>query len=238
MGAIFKRELRSYFTTPLGYVFVGVFLAVAGFAYSMLTLIYSVGGEDADMSTYFTILIFSFIVLVPILTMRSFAEERRTRTEQLLLTSKVSLPGLVMGKFFAAYSVFAIAFLLSCTYFCTLGMYGTPNNARIFGSVIAAMLVAAAFIAIGIFISSLTESQLVAAIGTIAVLVLFMIITFANGFIDSPLLREIFNWVSVFSRYTAFTAGFFDFSALLYYASLCFVFLFATVRVYESRRWA
>ena len=93
MGAIFKRELRSYFTTPLGYVFVGVFLALSGFAYSMLTLIYSIGGQDADISTYFIILIFSFIILMPILTMKSFAEERRSRTEQLLLTSKVSLPG-------------------------------------------------------------------------------------------------------------------------------------------------
>lgn len=238
MGAIFKRELRSYFTTPLGYVFIGVFLAATGFAYSMLTLVYSVGGEDADMSTYFTILIFSFIVLMPILTMKSFAEERRTRTEQLLLTSKVSLPGLVMGKFLAAYSVFAIAMLLSCTYFSTLGMYGSPNNARIFGSVIAAMLVAAAFISIGIFISALTESQLVAAIGTIAVLLFFMILSFANSFIDNAAIREVLNWLSVFSRYSAFTAGFFDFSALLYYASLCFAFLFATVRVYESRRWA
>lgn len=238
MGAIFKRELRSYFTTPLGYVFVGVFLALSGFAYSMLTLVYSIGGQDADISTYFIILIFSFIILMPILTMKSFAEERRSRTEQLLLTSKVSLPGLVMGKFLAAYSVFAIAMLLSCTYFTTLGMYGSPNNARIFGSVIAAMLVAAAFISVGLFISALTESQLVACIGTIAVLLFFMVANFANGFIDSAVIRAVLNWVSVFSRFSGFTSGFFDFSALLYYASISFAFLFATVRVYESRRWA
>ena len=204
----------------------------------MLTVVYSVGGQASDVNTYFTILMFSFVVLLPILTMRSFAEERRTRTEQLLLTSRVSLPGMVMGKFFAAYGVFAVAMLASCLYFIVLGKYGSPNGARLFGSVLAVFLIAAAFIAIGLFVSSLTENQLVAAVGTMAILLFFLVISFAASYIDSPTVRSILGWVSVYSRYSNFANGIFDFSSLLYYISITFAFLFGTVRVYESRRWA
>ena len=238
MGSVYKRELASYFVTPLGYIFIGVFLAVSGFAFSMLTMIYSVGGSNYDLTTYFTILMFAFVVLLPFLTMKSFAEERRTRTEQLLLTSRLSLPGMVMGKFFAAYTVFGASMLLSCLYFVVLGKYGSPNGAQIFGSVVAIFLVGAAFLAVGIFISSLTENQFVAAVGTIAVLLVFMALGFLNSYVDNSALKAVISWVSIYSRYGNFTNGIFDFSAILYYFSVCFVFLFGTVRVYESRRWA
>lgn len=238
MFAIYKRELRSYFVTPLGYVFIGVFLAAAGFAFSILTMFNSLTGGSADVDTYFTIIIFSFAILLPLLTMRSFSEERRTRTEQLLLTSRVSLPGMVMGKFFAAYTVFGLAMLASCLYFTVLGVYGSPNGARIFGSVVAVFLVGAAFTAVGVFVSALTENQLVAAVGTIAVMLFFLIVGFLSSYIDSEAVRAVLGWVSVYSRFQNFTKGIFDFSALVYYLSLCFVFLFGTVRVFESRRWA
>ena len=238
MFAIYKRELRSYFVTPLGYVFIAVFLAAAGFAFSILTIFNSLTGSQADTDTYFTIIIFSFAILLPLLTRTSFSEERRTRTEQLLLTSRVSLPGMVAGKFFAAYSVFGIAMLASCLFFTVLGRYGSPNGARIFGSVLAVFLVGAAFIAIGLFVSSLTENQLVAAVGTIAIMLFFLVIGFLAGYVNSPALRAVLGWVSVYSRFSNFRNGIFDFSALFYYLSLCFVFLFGTVRVFESRRWA
>lgn len=237
MGAIFKRELKSYFVTPLGYIFLAVFLGASGFAFSMLTVINAIGGQQADTGTYFTIVMFSFIILLPILTMKSFSEERRTRTEQLVLTSRVSLPAMVMGKFLAAYAVFGIGMLVSCLYFVILGVYGKPNGARIFGSVLAVFLVAAAFIAIGLFVSSLTENQFVAVVGTMGILLVFMVISFLSNFINNTAIKSILSWVSVYARYANFTNGIFDFSALLYYASLAFVFLFLTVRVYESRRW-
>ena len=238
MTAIYKRELRSFFVTPLGYVFIAVFLAASGFAFAILALFGSLNGGEADVDTYFTVVIFSFAILIPMLTMRSFAEERRTRTEQLLLTSRVSLSGMVIGKFLAAYTVFGGAMLISCLRFALLGKYGSPNGARIFGSVFAVFLIGAAFIAVGIFISSLTENQLVAAVGTIGVMLFFLIIGFLASYIDSAAMRSVLGWVSVYSRFRNFTSGIFDFSALLYYLSLCFVFLFGTVRVFESRRWA
>ena len=238
MFAIYKRELRSYFVTPLGYVFIAVFLAAAGFAFSILVIFNALTSGRSDVDTYFTVVIFSFAILLPLLTMKSFADERRTRTEQLLLTSRVSLPGMVMGKFFAAYTVFGAAMLASCLFFTVLGRYGSPNGARIFGSVLAVFLVGGAFIAIGLFVSSLTENQLVAAVGTIAVMLFFLFVGFLSSYVSSPALRAVLGWVSVYSRFQNFTSGIFDPAAIIYYLSLCFVFLFGTVRVFESRRWA
>ena len=238
MTAIFKRELRSYFTTPLAYVFLGVFLAASGLCFSLLTMLTTVAGSDSDTSSYFSVLMYAFVVLIPLLTMKSFAEERKSKTEQLILTSKVSLPGMVIGKFLAAFSVFGIGMLLSCLFFSVLNMYGAPNKARLFGSVLSLFLIGAAFISIGLFISALTKSQLVAAIGTIAVLLAFLTISLLKSYIDSSALREVINWISIYSRFQNFSYGIFDISAILYYVSICFVFLFGTVRVYESRRWA
>lgn len=237
MKAIYKRELLSYFTTGIGYVFVAVFLAITGFSFSMFTVQYSVGGEEMSLSMYFTIMLISLVVLLPILTMKSLSEEKKMKTEQLLLTSPVSLPCLVMAKFFAALTVFLGSLALTCIYFTVISSYGTPNFGVMYGYVIGIALIGAAFIAVGIFISSLTENQLVAAIGTIAILVILISFNFLNSYIDSAFIRSILSWVSIYARFANFTYGLFDFSALLYYASVCFAFLFLTVRIYERRRW-
>lgn len=234
MLAIFKRELRAYFTTPIGYIFIGIFLALSGgiFAFCTLQLF-----ENSDPYAYFQFLLFGFVVLIPLLTMKLFSEERKLKTEQLLLTSPVSLMGMVMAKFLAAYSIFAVTFLISCSYFLILPMYGYVNGAIVAGNIISILLVGAAFVAIGVFVSSLSENQLNAAIGTIAILLVMMIMSFVNSYIEVTFIRQIFYWLSIFSRYHYFTYGVFDYSALIYYASITFIFLFLTVRIYEKRRW-
>ena len=237
MGAIYKREMRAYFTTGLGYVFCAVFLAVAGFAFSVCTLQRAIVGENISLSAYFAVIIVMMVALLPILTMKSLSEEKKTRTEQLLLTSPVSLASIITAKFLAAFTVFAASLLMSCFYFTTLSLYGSPNFGTIYGYVIGILLIGAAFIAVGIFISSLTENQLVAAVGTIAVLLLMISINFLNNYIDSSFIRSILSWISIYARFGNFTYGLFDFSALLYYVSICFAFLFLTVRVLEKRRW-
>ena len=169
--------------------------------------------------------------------MKLFSEERKLKTEQLLLTAPVSLMGMVMAKFSAAYTMFAITFLASCCNFFILPLYGSINGAILAGNIISILLVGAAFIAIGVFVSSLSENQLNAAIGTIAILLVLLVISFASSYIDFAFIREILSWVSIFTRYHDFTYGVFNYSALLYYLSIAFVFLFLTVRVYEKRRW-
>lgn len=244
MGAIYRREIRAYFTSPIGYVFIAVYLALSGFLFSLYTVQYSINGMSTSVGSYYSILLFVLSVVLPLLTMKSFAEERKLKTEQLLLTAPISLRGMVAAKFFAAYTVFAGTYLLSCSYFYVLYRYAAdalvvPNvTVMLTGYSIAFLLLGAAFIAIGIFISSLTENQMVAAIGTIGLLMVFLLCNFLNSYIDIPIIRAILSWISVYSRFDYFTYGIFDFSAVLYYASICFVFLFLTVRVFERRRWA
>ncbi len=234
MLAIYKRELRSYFVSPIGYIFVAIFLIASGLLFSYCTL---QAGTGSSVSTYLTLVMYMFIIVLPLLTMKLFSDEKRMRTEQLLLTSPVSLMGMVVAKFLAAYTVFAATYLISCLDFLVLYQYGTPNAAILLGSSLAILLAGGACIAIGVFISALTENQLIAALGTMAIIVFFVLTSILNGYIDNAVIRSVINWVSIMERFVNFTSGIFDFNAIVYYLSLSFVFLFLTVRVYDKRRW-
>ena len=234
MLAIYKKEMRTYFTTPLGYVFIAVFLAVSGFMFAISTY----QSMTSDVSGYFQIMIFGYIVIVPLLTMRSFADERKSRTEQLLMTSPVSITSMVMAKFLAAFTMFAGSVLVSCLYYLPMFNYGEPNVGRALGCLIAMLLIGMCFISVGIFVSTLTESAVTASIGTMAILLLFVVVALFNSLIDSYVIRFVLNWISVYSRYANFTYGYFDISATVYYLSISAVFLFLAVRVYERRRYA
>ncbi|MBQ7474729.1 MAG: ABC transporter permease [Clostridia bacterium] len=238
MTAIFRRELRSYFTTPLGYVFCAVYLAASGFLFAVFTL----RSGTSDVSSFSRMMIFGFVVLLPVLTMRTFSEEKRLRTDQLLLTSPVSVTGIVLGKFLSALTVFAGSLLLSCLYVIPLGRYAAEhspvNGARTFGCFFAMFLIGMCFIAVGIFVSTLTESPVAAAIGTMAILILFSTVSLFNGMIDSYAVRTVLSWFSVYARFANFAYGIFDFSALVYYLSFTAVFLFLAVRVTDRRRWS
>lgn len=250
MLAIYKKELRSYFVNAIGYVYIAVFLAVSAFACCMTTI--AVGENSTatcDTSSYFQIMLFAFIVLLPLLTMKLFSEEKKMRTEQLLLTAPVSLTGMVLAKFLAALTMFLGSMLVSCINFIPLYKYGKTydwagvvdgtkvNTPGIVGSMIGVVLVGMAFLAIGVFISALTENQLVAAVATIASIAGLLVLGFINEYIGNYALRAVISWISIFSRFQSFSYGIFDFAALLYYLSICAVFLFLTVRVYERRRW-
>ena len=249
MFAIYKKELRSYFINPVGYVYVGVFLTVAALLCCYTTII----SGTYNVGNYFVYMIFALIILIPLLTMRLFSEERKLRTEQLLLlTAPVTLTGMVLGKFFAALSLYAATLLVSCVNFIPLYAIavdersGQTNNltrigpvtGELVGCLISLLLIGAAFIAIGTFISALTENQLAAAVVTIAVIGAMVGIGVLNNFINVYWIRTALSWVSVLSRFGNFTNGLFDFAAILYYVSLSFVFLFLTVRVYDKRRWS
>ncbi len=236
MLAIYKREMLSYFTSPIGYVFIAVFLALNAFIFSICTLM---AGEGSSVGTYFMFVMFIFIVLVPLLTMKSFSEERKMRTEQLILTSPVSLMGMVFAKFLAAFTMFGGTFLGgNLINFATLYMYGEPNTAVLISSSIGILLIGAAFIAIGLFVSAMTENQLVAAVGTMGILIFLLLIGFLTSYIDSYVVRTVLNWISIYSRFGNFSYGILDPATFVYYFSICFVFMFITVRIYEKRRWS
>ena len=247
MFAIFKKELRSYFINAIGYVYVGVFLAAAAIMCCYTTL----GSQSYSTSSYFTMLIFSFIILIPLLTMKLFAEEKKLRTEQLLLTAPVSIWQMIMGKFLAAFTLFFGTVVVSCINFFPLYSYARveraeasyselhvgPVTAEIFSCLIGVLLIGAAFIAIGLFVSSLTENQLAAAVITISVIFVMLILDMVNQYIDVYAIRFVISWICVMSRFSNFTSGILDFTSILYYLSITGVFLMLTARVYDKRRW-
>lgn len=233
MLAIYKRELHSYFVSPIGYVFFAVIIALSAAIFSMTTLF----AATNDVSSYFETMLFVLMIALPLLTMKLFAEERKLRTEQLLLTSPVSIGGMVAAKFFAAFTMFFAANLLCSVAYISLFTFSEPEGGIILGNIIAISLVGAAFIAIGIFVSALTENQLAAAIGTLAIILAMLLIGALNSLIPVYSVRFVLSWFSMLSRYQNFTEGFFDIAGIVYYASICFVFLFVTCRVYERRRY-
>lgn len=234
MLAIFKREMKSYFISPIGYIFISVFLMMAGGLFAVFVI---QSAENANLPMYFLLLIFIFIILIPLLTMRLLSEERKMKTEQLLLTAPVSLTGIVFGKFFAAFVMFAGTLLLSCVNFIILYVYGNPNTAIILGNVIGILLIGGAFISVGLFISAMTENQLTAAIISIGTILALLLSGVFVSFIDNTFIRYILSFLSIFSRFSNFTYGIFDINSLIYYISITVIFLFLTIRVYEMRRW-
>lgn len=259
MFAVYKRDLMSYFTTPVGYVFVAVFLAINGGLFSLMTF---QAGADASYEAYFSIIILLLAVVIPVLTMKSFSEEKKQKTEQLLLTAPVSIGKIVMGKFLSIYTIFAGTFVVGTifnfvvyhNFADNLYSWVVENAARegaitrwdvlshfilsILGPTIAVLLLGAAFVAIGIFISAMTENQLVSLITSVAAMAVFLLFGALNSVIPFAPVRAALNWLSIYTRFNNFIYGIFDFAAILYYASICFIFLFLTVRVYEKRRWA
>ena len=164
-------------------------------------------GSSADMSSVFLLMFFIMVILIPILTMRTMADDKRQKTDQLTLTSPVSLFGLVAGKFLAAFLIFLIG--------------------------AAIMLISA-----GILISSLTENQMIAAIGSIGVNILLCLFDIISNFVTVPFLKNIINALSVLYKYQEFTYGIFSLKNILFFLSLIAVFNFLTMRVIERRRWS
>ena len=165
MKAILKRELKSYFASPIGYVCIAVLLALSGLLYWNVM---SWGSSSNIYAVYTNMFTFSMMV-IPILTMKCLSDEQKNKTDQALLTSPISVTSIVLGKFLAAFIVYAIAMtgtLLPCV---AISMFGSPSWGEIFGYYLGSLFYGAAMISIGVFISSLTVSQVIAAIATFAV---------------------------------------------------------------------
>jgi len=234
MLAIYKREMRSYFTGIIGYAFLVIYLATAGVVFAYTTLF----SMTANVTTYFTFMLIFAAIVLPILTMKSFSEERKTKTEQLILTAPVSITSMVIGKFLASYTMFAGATLFTSLYFLVLTPYAPLKVATLVGNILALLLVGMVFVAIGLFVSSLTENQLSAAVGTIAIILVLLGVGMLSALMPSSYwLRYVFDALSIFTRFQTFANGYFDLASTVYYLSVAAVFLYLTVRVYDRRRY-
>ncbi len=178
MSAIFKREMKMYFSSMIGYVFIAFFVLVTAIYFSLLNIL----SLSPQFEYVFSSVIMMFLILAPILTMRLLSEETKQKTDQLLLTSPVSVTGIVLGKFFAASAVFLIALLITAIFPIILSVYGTIATAQIIGSYVGFFLLGNCFIAVGLWISSMTDNQIVSAVATfVAVFLLLMVETIVSS---------------------------------------------------------
>lgn len=237
MLAIFKKEFKAAFTSPIAYIFLFLILIFSGYFFVAATL----GADKADLSPVFANVLTIFLFAVPVLTMRIFSEEKRQKTDQLLLTSPKTNTQIVMGKFFAAYLIYLLALLIFVVFYITVCFFVQPPLGIFVGNMVALSLVGAAFIAIGVFISSLTENQIVSVLTTFGIFLLLLFIEGFKSLIPSgsvfSFLTYVIDALEIYKRFNDFTLGIFDFSGILYYLSVAGLFLFLTTRVLEKRRW-
>ncbi len=233
MLAVLRREMSNYFTSPIGYIFLAVFYFFSGMFFTNV-LAYNSTDITNVFSGLFTVLMF----IIPLLTMRSMSEEKKQKTDQLLLTSPIKLGNLVIGKFLAAFIIYCIALAITVVYSIILAVYETPEWSVVVGNIFGALLLGAALIAIGVFISSLTENQLIAAIGSFAVMMFIMMIDSFAALIPVEFISNILLKLSFMTRYTDFVNGILNFANVLFFLSIAVIFNFFTVRVLEKKRWS
>ncbi len=166
MKAIYKRELNAYFQTPLGYIFLFAYLLITSAVFALCNLL----TQQTSMVGFFSYVNLVFIFVIPVLTMRLFSEERKSKTDQLLLTAPVRITDVVLGKFFAASTVLLIGVGITTLYIPIMELYGTPVVAESLIGYLGLFLMGLFFVALGMFMSSVTESQVIAAISTSAII--------------------------------------------------------------------
>lgn len=231
MKAIYKREMLSYFTTMIGYVFIGVFMFLSSLFFSMEMFYNRVGSVREIMPMCMVIL----MLLMPIITMRLVAEERANKTDQLLLTAPVKVWEIVLGKYFAAFTVFLMSTATTMCYVAVAAIWGDIAAGETFCSYLGYILFGALLIAIGLYISSLTENQVVAAVLTYGVTLLLFFSSQINTGIG--LIDYIIGFFQISEWNESFSMGVIAPSGVVYYLSFTFLFLLLSARKTESRRW-
>ena len=224
MWAIIKKEVKSYFLSPIGYIFVGLFLAVYSIFFYLDVYVYGTTNFGNMFYSLTTIVTF----LVPVLTMRLFAEEKKNGTEQLILTSPRSVTAITLGKFFAALIVVLISELLTFIYFGILMYFGSPNLVTALVTLLGFTLLCSSYIAFGMFASSLTENQIIAEILTTVVL---LVLWFTPNFIPS---MQTFSLVNAFT--SSFPAGTISLASLVLLGSFTVIFILLTMMVLQIGR--
>ena len=233
MLAVLRHELSLYYHSLSGYVFGAFLLAFTGIG----ALIYNINASVANFEYVLSFIQMVFIIIVPILTMRVISEEKRQRTDQLLYALPINTTEIVLGKFLALLVVYIIPMLLICAYPLIFSMYGDVYLPTSYGSIFAFVFLGLALISMGMFISSLTESQgLAAGICVVVMLLNYFCVQIANT-IPNETIQNIFKRVSLFERFSLFYNGVFDLTAIVYYISVIAFFLFLCVQSLEKRRY-
>lgn len=236
---IFRRELASYFATPLAYVFIVIFLVLAGALTFFLGSFFDRG--QADLISFFSFHPWLYLVLIPALSMRLWAEERKSGTIELFLTLPVSMTAAVLGKFLAAWAFTAIALVLTFPFWITVNILGNPDNGVVLASYIGSFLMAGGYLAIGAALSALTKNQVIAFVVTAAVCFLFtvtgsgVVLGFLKGWAPAGVLDTITSF-SFFGHFNAILRGVIDLRDTVFFLSVIALFLYANIVIVDLKK--
>lgn len=233
---VFKKELRSYFSSPVGYVFIIFYLLVSN-AFFFFVQDFFKQGQDS-MRGFFAAMPWIFLFFVPAISMRLWAEEKKMGTVELLLTMPLKEWEVVLGKFLAAFAFLGIALLFTLTVPLSLAYLGKPDFGVIVGSYVGALFLGSAYLAIGLYISSLTENQVVAFIISLAVVFVLLLVGIAPVWLNAVgSLVSFCDYVSLLSHFNNVTRGVIDSRDVVYYASVIVLFLYLNIKNIEARKW-
>jgi ABC-2 type transport system permease protein len=236
---IFRRELSGYFATPLAYVFIVIFLVLAGVLTFFVGNFFERG--QADLQPFFTFHPWLYLVLIPALSMRLWAEERRSGTIELFLTLPIRLSEAVIGKFLAAWCFAGIALLLTFPFWITVHVLGDPDNGVILAGYLASWLMAGAVLAIGAAVSAATKNQVIAFVVTAALVFVLavagtpVVLGLLQGWASSGVIRAVAG-ISLFGHFTAITRGVVDLRDLVYFVSIIVAFLAANAVLIDLKK--
>lgn len=236
---LFKRELAGYFTTPIAYVFLVIFVFLSGIFTFYLGNFFARG--QADLESFFDFHPWLYLFLVPALAMRLWAEERRSGTIELLLTLPITTLQAVLGKFLAAWAFTGVALLLTFPLWVTVNYLGEPDNGVILASYLGSLLMAGAFLAIGACLSAVTRNQVIAFVVTVVVCLLFvlsgfpLVLNFFSAWAPEFLVEAISSF-SFLSHFNAISRGVIDLRDVIYFLSLIAFWLFANTVIIEAEK--
>ena len=230
--AIAERELKSYFVSPIAYVIGAAFLLIAGYLFSVILL----NTNEASMRYLISNLSVIWLFVAPFITMRLLAEEARTGTIELLLTNPVRDIEVVLGKFVGSLLFILALLALTLYYPALLFVFGNPDVGPIISGYLGVILQAAAFLSIGLMVSSFTQNQIVAAFVTFAILLLMWLSESVANFVGRPF-NEVVRYLSVTSHFQDFSRGVIDSSHVIYFLSIVAGALFITFLSLQTRRW-
>lgn len=232
MKAIYQKEMRQYLTSFAGAVFLAAYAALIGYQFTVGNLL----AQSGEMSGLFSQIMSMLMFLVPILTMRLFAEEKKMRTDQLLMTSPVTIGQIVSGKFMASLSMFVIGSLPLAAAGGIMRFYGVAFTLETAGNFAALLLAGAAFISIGLFASAITENQIVAAIVSYVMMIGLWLLDYLRLYAGQGLAGEALRFLSVRAHTAQLASGIFSLSTAVYFLGLTALMLGLTRTVMESRR--
>jgi ABC-2 type transport system permease protein len=235
MIAILRKELRTYFVSPVAYVVIAAYLLMSGVFFAILVTAQA-GAAEASLAIVFNNVAVILLLVAPALTMRLLAEEQKSGTIELLLTSPVRDWEVIVGKYLASLALLLIPVAITLVYALVLKRYGAPDLGPMIGGYVGLILFGAAFLAVGVLATSLTQNQVVAALIAVAILLgLWLINAFAGS--ATGRVSTVLNYLSIISHYNEFSQGVIDTRDVVYYLSVIAISLFLSVRVLETRRW-